>query len=180
MIGLKIKNNFLEKTLLDLFPGEAEVWKSGRKYKAVFVDLPEEQLNVFKKQEKSPLIGLGIKTTSYYFPLPLKINELKSLLAGIYKDYDSAFYHWDAIHHCLKHKKTKEIIQLTEKEAAIIDYLKDCPHRKATKEDLLKHVWNYKQDAETHTVESTLYTLRRKLKRGEELISSTPKGYRLV
>lgn len=53
-------------------------------------------------------------------------------------------------------------VELTEKELAMIVYL----HQRttpATREDLLRDVWMYATDADTHTVETHIYRLRRKI-----------------
>ena len=78
-------------------------------------------------------------------------------------------------------KKTHQIIPLTEKENELLSHLaKNYPHT-IKREDLLKSVWNYHQNTETHTVESHIYALRQKLgKEADELIQSSPIGYSLV
>jgi len=53
-------------------------------------------------------------------------------------------------------------LKLTEKEIEIILYLKDSK----TKHDVLdlqKNIWNYSADMETHTVETHIYRLRKKI-----------------
>ena len=59
--------------------------------------------------------------------------------------------------------------------------LADSFPKALTKEDLLVSVWNYKPEAETHTVESHIYALRQKLgNRADDLIQSTSEGYILI
>ncbi len=59
-------------------------------------------------------------------------------------------------------KKDKDIL-LTEKEVEIIQYLYDNPKRKIPREELLEAVWGYARDTETHTPETHIYRLRRKI-----------------
>ncbi len=70
-------------------------------------------------------------------------------------------------------------LKLTEKEIEIILYLND----KKTKHDvsdLQKNIWNYSPDMETHTVETHIYRLRKKISNkfnDESFILSDKKGY---
>ena len=75
--------------------------------------------------------------------------------------------------------KQNKQIKLTEKEVEIILFLNSsCKER--TVEDLKKYVWNYKEGLDTHTVETHIYRLRKKIKENfgsNKLIISTKKGY---
>ena len=96
-------------------------------------------------------------------------------------NYENDIFIWDSLHHMLKNKKTKKVILLTEKEAAIITFLISKQKHFATKEELLKHVWQYTTGTETHTVESTIHSLRQKIKPySNNLIIPLLKGYKLV
>jgi DNA-binding response OmpR family regulator len=70
-------------------------------------------------------------------------------------------------------------IRLTEKEAAILSYL----HRAARvvpRDELLGEVWGYSGMVSTHTLETHIYRLRRKLSDGNDLLVTQPGGYRLA
>ena len=70
-------------------------------------------------------------------------------------------------------------IKLTEKEIEIILYLKESK----TKHDVLdlqKNIWNYSPDMETHTVETHIYRLRKKISdkfKDDNFILSHQNGY---
>ena len=70
-------------------------------------------------------------------------------------------------------------LKLTEKEIEIILYLND----KKTKHDvadLQKNIWDYSTDMETHTVETHIYRLRKKISdlfKDEKFILSHKNGY---
>ena len=68
-------------------------------------------------------------------------------------------------------------VRLTGKETALLCHLLTT-HAPASKEDLLTTVWGYAAKADTHTVETHIHTLRRKL--GGDLLVTSGDGYRLV
>ena len=74
-----------------------------------------------------------------------------------------------------------EIIKLTEKETAILSYLK-AQDSDVVKEELLRAVWEYAEDVETHTLETHIYRLRQKIEKdpaNPDIVITTEKGYRL-
>ena len=54
-------------------------------------------------------------------------------------------------------------IRLTEKEAALLKYLYRAGERPVSRHTLLREVWGYSPNATTHTVETHIYRLRRKI-----------------
>tara|TARA_B100000401_G_scaffold204954_1_gene138292 strand:+ start:1135 stop:1698 length:564 start_codon:yes stop_codon:yes gene_type:complete len=77
--------------------------------------------------------------------------------------------------------KDKKSIDLTEREINLIIFLKKIS--KPVKIDKIqKEVWEYGADLETHTVETHIYRLRKKIKEkfnDENFIVSSKKGYSL-
>ena len=75
----------------------------------------------------------------------------------------------------------KKLIKLTEREIDIILFLNE--NKKPINIDILqKEVWGYSSKLETHTVETHIYRLRKKLKdkfNDEEFILSLKKGYQI-
>ena len=75
--------------------------------------------------------------------------------------------------------KDHKILKLTEKEIEIILYLKDNKNKHSVL-NLQKNIWGYTADIETHTVETHVYRLRKKIFNkfnDNGLILSHPKGY---
>ena len=76
-------------------------------------------------------------------------------------------------------KKSGNELKLTEREIDTIIFLKN--ENKPVKVDMLqKKVWKYGEDLETHTVETHIYRLRKKLKDtfdDDEFIQSKKDGY---
>ena len=72
-------------------------------------------------------------------------------------------------------------VRLTGKEAAVLKYLYRASAR-VTRPELLQHVWGYKANATTHTVETHIYRLRQKLESDPtrmRLLLNEEGGYRL-
>ena len=76
-------------------------------------------------------------------------------------------------------KKNNKILKLTEKEIDIILFLKSQKDPKKI-EILQKEVWGYVSELETHTVETHVYRLRKKIKdifNDDKFIKSEKNGY---
>ena len=75
-------------------------------------------------------------------------------------------------------KKTK----LTEQEVKILVYMQKSKNTVKV-EKLQKDIWGYSADLETHTVETHIYRLRKKMKEkftDDEFIQNTKKGYKIL
>jgi len=73
-------------------------------------------------------------------------------------------------------------IRLTEKEAAILLYLHRADGRAVPRAELLGEVWGYSAAVATHTLETHIYRLRRKIEQAPELarlLVTEEGGYRL-
>jgi len=72
-------------------------------------------------------------------------------------------------------------LRLTEKETAILVYLAGAGDQAVGRDRLLGEVWGYAGGATTHTVETHIYRLRRKLTEngGAELLVTEAGGYRI-
>lgn len=73
-------------------------------------------------------------------------------------------------------------LRLTEKEAAMLLFLARAGAQVVAREALLGEVWGYSGDATTHTVETHIYRLRRKLTENgaADLLVTEAGGYRLA
>ena len=72
-------------------------------------------------------------------------------------------------------------LNLTERETNLIIFIKD--EQNVTIKELQKMVWDYSPDLETHTVETHIYRLRKKMKEtfgDENFILNTNNGYSIV
>ena len=78
--------------------------------------------------------------------------------------------------------KGDRVIDLTEREINLIIFL--SKKKGASKiDELQKEVWDYNSELETHTVETHIYRLRKKIKDkfgDENFITSSKKGYSVI
>ena len=77
--------------------------------------------------------------------------------------------------------KNHEKLKLTQKEVEIIFYLKNSDHDHSP-ENLQKEIWKHSEGVETHTVETHIYRLRKKINekfKDNSFIINDRKGYKL-
>ena len=78
-------------------------------------------------------------------------------------------------------KKNNIHLKITEKEIDFIENL-HVSSKPLTREFILKNIWNYSADTDTHTVETHIYRLRQKIKnqfKDNSFIKNSKKGYSL-
>jgi hypothetical protein len=101
--------------------------------------------------------------------IKLKFNQQSKIIIKDYEiDLNSKFFFKDNLK-----------LKLTEKEIEIILYLNDKKIKRSV-DDLQKNIWGYSVDMETHTVETHIYRLRKKISdlfKDEKFILSHKNGY---
>jgi hypothetical protein len=137
------------------------------------------------KKKKFNNIGIDKKNILILNDFPIEINKLIQILniQLIKQKYSnqSKFIIKDYIINLNSRTISKGMkqIKLTEKEINIILFLNS--HKKPQKVDILQNeVWGYSSDLETHTVETHIYRLRKKIKdmfRDDNFIASHVNGY---
>ena len=78
-------------------------------------------------------------------------------------------------------KKNNIFLKITEKEINFIEILNSST-KPLSREFILKNIWNYSTDTDTHTVETHIYRLRQKIKdkfEDSNFIKNSKKGYSL-
>ncbi len=100
----------------------------------------------------------------------MELNQI--LLVGKYKiDTNSRLISKESI-----------FLKLTEREINLLIYLKNSKEEK-TSLDLQKNVWKHSNDLETHTVETHIYRLRKKIFDSfgdNEFIINNKSGYKIL
>lgn len=81
----------------------------------------------------------------------------------------------------LTHHDSKSDIRLTDKERLLLRFLYESGDEGIARKQLLKDVWGYADDAETHTLETHIYRLRQKLEQhtDHDLITVTDGIYKI-
>tara|TARA_B100001057_G_scaffold483110_1_gene559422 strand:- start:2065 stop:2628 length:564 start_codon:yes stop_codon:yes gene_type:complete len=117
--------------------------------------------------------------------LPIKIDKLieqinlKFLKITFHSQSDMPIGPYRLNINSRKISKNKKIIDLTEREMNLILFLKKSS-LPVKIDKLQKEVWGYSSELETHTVETHIYRLRKKIKEefaDENFIISEKKGY---
>ena len=135
------------------------------------------------------LIGKVSKAKNFkydeFLDKPLKISDLNNkvikLVAGKKFLKNSSIQIKDYIldKNEKKFKKNKSFIIITEKEVQLLELL-FLEKKPLSKKTILNKVWNYSSSADTHTVETHIYRLRKKIAdnfKDNQLISNTKEGY---
>ena len=130
------------------------------------------------------------KGASDYIAKPIRFSELFSLVCAQLRQYEaSADVRFVTQKFELQPKKktltcldTHRVIFLTEKETMMVEKLFQIWPESISKEGLLSEVWGYQNMLATHTLETHIYRLRKKIALFTEalLVETTQGGYRLV
>lgn len=139
-------------------------------------------LMIYKSSENFEFPGLKIKA-------PFRIADLFKLLQERIEILDP-FQNRFRFAGCEYNRSEKTLTdpaghvhRLTEKEAAILSYLYDADGDSVSRETLLRDLWGYHSDTQTHTVETHVYRLRQKIEKDlghSPIIITDQRGYRLI
>ncbi len=159
MIGLKIKNSLLKTTLLSLLPDQMECYQTNHSYQAVLTDMQQPE------QSSVPVIFIGdFPKAQWQLSPPFSLKELNHLLETIQtQKRPLQHFLWQPALHQLEHVASHRLFQLTQKESDLLDFLFFQPQHTATKKIIMEQVWHYKNNTLSHTLNSHLYGLHKKL-----------------
>jgi len=126
---------------------------------------------LFLLKDKVFLVNNNLKPLSFHVVLDMPIDlfflkEIVSILKMKYIFFEKSKvlinnYELDSNQRILS--KNNKVIKLTEKELSLILALKK--KNGVNKSELLKSIWNYNPKVETHTFETNLYRLRKKIEK---------------
>ena len=201
IVGSKNFNNSLDEIKEDLgfsftyFDPNKMSPTSGFSASALIVDgqicTDDKILNFLNKLFDIPILLLDYKKTKIKFryddkiDLPVSVIELKSKIVNLITK--SKFNENSSIkvkNYILdknekKLKKENLFIIITEREVQLIELLFN-EEKPITKKIILKKIWKYADDADTHTVETHIYRLRKKIIdrfKDEYFILNSKSGY---
>ena len=140
---------------------------------------PESNYVIISKQEIR-----GIKNNLIIDNIPIKFEKLIEIINIKFlknKFIDQSHITISEYNLDLNSRKISlgnKSLNLTERETNLIIFIKD--KKNVTIKELQKMVWDYSPDLDTHTVETHIYRLRKKMKEtfgDEDFISNTNDGY---
>ncbi|MFA4994505.1 MAG: winged helix-turn-helix domain-containing protein [Bdellovibrionales bacterium] len=153
----------------------------------------EAQIQSLNEKPNAPLILMlggadDRPNVTETFSKPLRLGHLISRLryyletAPLLRDRVVAFgpYRLEPQSRRILRDNESEPLRLTEKETALLVFLAQNKNP-ATRQDILADVWGYDERIDTHTLETHVYQLRRKLdKEGENWLINEAGTYRLA
>ena len=142
-----------------------------------------EAKNIFFLCQKSGKIDIDNNYNIFYYPIDIYnlIEKINIQLIKYKYNFQSKIsvknYFLDLNSRIMSTEN--ESLKLTEREMEIILFLNDCKTPQKIN-DLQNKVWSYSSELETHTVETHIYRLRKKISnsfKDEDFIISTDAGY---
>ena len=147
IIKIENQNDFIENTDLDII-NSLIISKTSQKFK---VNKYITDKNLFSFDDYPVSLNKLLELINIRL-IKLKFNHQSKInIKGYELNLNSKFFSKDTLN-----------IKLTEKEIEIILYLNDIK-TKSDVENLQKYIWGYSPDMETHTVETHIYRLRKKI-----------------
>jgi DNA-binding CsgD family transcriptional regulator len=154
--------------------------------KLIIIDQQYQLLqDMIKIFEPSNIIYLGkeVEQSVCSISKPIDLNILLKSIDKIMNKNNSLIINADwslqTSNKKLINRTTHQTINLTEKEFDIIKCLIDNNPNQVSKQNLLKSVWNYSENIDTHTLETHIYRLRQKFENYSNFIINDEHGYSL-
>ena len=128
-------------------------------------------------------IGVSKLPKPIYFPQLLSRikKEMRDFVINKNREIEIGPYSFNYLMKRLVTKTGSEI-RLTEMETKILNFLYESNGKLIKRDTLLTEVWGYKSEVMTHTLETHIYRLRKKISTNcisQNLLVSEPGGYRL-
>lgn len=140
-------------------------------------------LNAIPKDAKIIVLGPipSNITPAHTIPAPSSLNAIREVLVG-YLDSQSTRLRngWSFDYQQRSITHADKTINLTEKEAALLHALLQHMSQEISREALLKQIWSYDKEVDTHTLETHIYRLRQKAGPDAFDITTTEHGYKVV
>ena len=154
------------------------------------IQFSHKDLNEFEHKKKSNYLIIskqeikGIKNSLIIDNIPIKFEKLIEMINIKFlknKFTDQSHITIGEYNLDLNSRKisfSDKSLSLTERETNLIIFIKD--KKSVTIKELQKMVWDYSPDLDTHTVETHIYRLRKKMKEtfgDKDFILNTSNGY---
>ena len=126
---------------------------------------------IYMLNEKSEIEHNDLKTELVNIEIPFHVKSLINQIINyhgqtmIQEDTEYKFINFSYNHHQRKIFNSENSLRLTEKENDIFNYFINSNNEHLSKENLLANIWNYNDGIDTHTVETHIYVLRKKIEK---------------
>ena len=130
---------------------------------------------------------INFKFEISYLKVPFKFSELKNRAENLFSNIKLAknkikkFKYFNYEKHNRLIQRNNKKLRLTEKENEIFNLLISQNDEYVSRQKLLSEIWNYNKEIDTHTLETHMYSLRKKidneLQLKELIIYIEKKGY---
>ena len=159
------------------------------------INLNKYNQNNFSKNQKVLCIGeknnfgngIDINSEVSYLKVPFKFSDLKERAENLFslitleKNKVKEFKYFNYENQNRLIQREDKSLRLTEKENEIFNLLISKTNEYISREKLLSEIWNYNKEIDTHTLETHMYSLRKKienkLKLKDLIIYKEKKGY---
>lgn len=185
---LEISNNIIIKYLTENFENE-----NLKEYELVLFTQDQEKLVqklINKHGNEIPSICIGklkkkVTRDTEIIELPLSLQNFQEKLINKISRSNFTLNSKIKIKNYILDKNERKLknnsksVDLTEMEIYLIELLLN-EKKPVSKTEILKSVWKYSSDSDTHTVETHIYRLRQKIKKNfldEDFIINKKEGY---
>lgn len=184
-----IKSNEFDLIILDVGLPDIDGREACKKLRQAGVMIPIIMLTGVTSDDDT-VQGLEAGANDYV-PKPFRYSVLLARVRAHLRQHelseDATFvigpYSFKPSTKTLTDKTTNSRIRLTEKETAILKYLKRASGQAVARETLLDEVWGYNAGVTTHTLETHIYRLRQKIEKNPaeaQILLTEAGGYRLA
>ena len=157
------------------------IQSSNKNFKQLKYDSKNNYLIISKKKIEGIKNNLILENIPIKFEKLIEIINIKFLKNKFLDQSQIKIREYDLDLNSRKISFGDKSLNLTERETNLIIFIKD--EKNVTIKQLQKMVWDYSPDLETHTVETHIYRLRKKMKEtfgDENFILNTNNGYSIV
>ena len=157
------------------------IQSNSKDFKELKYDPKNNYLIVSKKKIEGIKNSLILENVPIKFEKLIEIINIKFLKNKFLDQSNIKIGEYDLDLNSRKISFGDKSLNLTERETNLIIFIKD--KKNVTIKELQKMVWDYSPDLETHTVETHIYRLRKKMKEtfgDENFILNTSNGYSIV
>lgn len=186
---MAVKTADVDLILLDVELGDLEGFEVCRLIRAGGQNMPIIMLTALDT-DSDTVLALDYGANDYVakpFRFGVLLARIRAQLRDHEKFQDATFnigtYKFRPSVRLLVDESSGRQVKLTEKESAILKYMCQAGETTVYRDDLLRDVWSYNSTVTTHTLETHIYRLRRKMEtdpsKAKCLLTETG-GYRLV